>query len=115
MKYKFSRSANDWYIDLPEFIEKGGSQGDLQMVEGADKMLDFIAGIEDTVELLLSTTPIENSDILIQKEICDPLKGGAIYFLAEFEGKNLNQSLWLCNVTEFVFGNLPKMIFIKRV
>ena len=38
--YKFIKTGLDWYIDLPEFLEQGGSIGDLQMVDGADKMLD---------------------------------------------------------------------------
>lgn len=33
-----------WYMDLPEYLEQGGSKGDLAMVAGADTMLDSIAG-----------------------------------------------------------------------
>lgn len=42
--HRFVREDNSWYIDLPEYIEQGGSKGDLEMVSGADTMLDIIAG-----------------------------------------------------------------------
>ncbi len=44
-QYKFIKTGKEWHVDLPEYIEQGGSVGDLQMVEGADAMLDFIAGV----------------------------------------------------------------------
>lgn len=46
-EYKFIKEGRDWFIDLPEYIEGGGSKGDLQMVEGADKMLDMMAEEKD--------------------------------------------------------------------
>jgi hypothetical protein len=42
--YSFIKEGRDWYIDLPEYLETGGNKGDLQMVEDADQMLDFISG-----------------------------------------------------------------------
>jgi hypothetical protein len=41
--YRFIKTRPEWYIDLPEFIEQGGSEGDLQMVEGADNMQQMMA------------------------------------------------------------------------
>ena len=41
--YKFVKESRDWYIELPEFLENGGSKGDLQMVEGTDTLLDIIS------------------------------------------------------------------------
>jgi len=37
-KYRFIKDGIKWYIDLPEYLEQGGTMGDLEMVEGADKM-----------------------------------------------------------------------------
>jgi hypothetical protein len=47
--YRFIKEGTEWYIDLPEYIENGGSKGDLQMVEGADTMLDIISAGGDEV------------------------------------------------------------------
>jgi hypothetical protein len=113
--YRFIKEGRDWYIDLPEFIENGGSKGDLQMVEGADKMLDVISEGKDEVSLFIDEVSFEGSDELILTERCDPYIGGGYYILKIFEGKEINQNMWLCAVTEYVFGNLPEKIFIKKV
>lgn len=113
-KYKFTKSGYDWYIDLPEFIEQGGSIGDLQMVDGADKMLDLMAGNETSVTLCISKDQFQEADVLELTEKCDPYVGGGYYILKNYEGKEINRTMWLCKVTEFVFGDIPLQIFIKR-
>jgi len=50
-QHRFVHEESGWYIDLPEYLEQGGSKGDLQMVSGADTMLDIIAGKENQVTL----------------------------------------------------------------
>lgn len=112
--YTFIKTGRDWYIDLPEFIEQGGSAGDLQMVDGADKMLDMMAGEEHSVMLYVSRDPFDGADLLSLTEKCDPYMGGAYYFMKTYEGQEVNRTMWLCQVTEFVFGDLPPEIFVKR-
>ena len=113
--YRFIKEGRDWYIDLPEYLEQGGSKGDLQMVEGADKMLDMIAKKTDTVYLLIDEKQFHNADMLYLIERCDPYIGGGYYLLPVFEENEVNQKMWLCAVIEFVFGRVPEKIFIKRV
>ena len=112
--YKFIKNGNDWYIDLPEFIERGGSAGDLQMVDGADKMLDIMAGSRSSVTLQIATEEFEGADLLRLAEKCDPTIGGGYYILQQYEGEIINRTMWLCQVTEFVFGDIPEKIFVKR-
>jgi len=112
--YRFIRTGREWYIDLPEFIEQGGSIGDLQMVDGADKMLDMIAGQQSQVKLVISKENFEGADVLVLTEKCDPYIGGAYYFMKEYHGQEIRHTMWLCQVTEFVFGELPTEIFVKR-
>jgi hypothetical protein len=112
--YRFLKEGQDWYIDLPEFIESGGSKGDLQMVEGADKMLDMIAKGGQEVSLAIDRSLFAGSDKLMLTERCYPYIGGGYYNLKTFEGKEINQTMWLCAVTEYVFGDLPEEIFIRR-
>jgi hypothetical protein len=112
--YRFIKEGRDWYIDLPEYLENGGSKADLQMVEGADKMLDYISEGKNTVMLSIDRITFTGSDELRLIERCDPFVGGGYYNLQTFEGKELNQTMWLCAVTEYVFGDLPEQIFIKR-
>lgn len=112
--YKFTKTGQAWYIDLPEFIEQGGSVDDLQMVDGADKMLDLMAGNESSVMVYAAKEPFEGADVLVLTEKCDPYIGGGYYLMAQYEGQEINQTMWLCQVTEFVFGDIPPQIFVKR-
>lgn len=113
--YRFIKEEGKWYIDLPAYLEHGGNKADLQMVEGADTMLDIISREEDVVSLTLHRAPFPGSDVLQLMEKCDPSVGGGYYRLQRFEGTSFNQIMWLCAVTEYVFGDLPELIFIKRV
>lgn len=112
--YKFIKSGQDWYIDLPEFIQQGGSVGDLQMVDGADKMLDMMAENESSVIVFVSKEQFDGADVLTLTEKCDPYIGGGYYLMKRYEGKEINRTMWLCQVTEFIFGDIPLYIFVKR-
>lgn len=112
--YTFIKTGQDWYIDLPEYIEQGGNKGDLQMVDGADKMLDMMAGNQDFVILNIAREQFDGADMLILTEKCDPLIGGGYYLMTSYEGQEIYRTMWLCQVTEFVFGELPQQIFVKR-
>jgi hypothetical protein len=112
--YRFIKAGDDWFIDLPEYIEQGGSAGDLQMVDGADTMLDVMADKSDSVTLTVSTEPFEGADELVLTEKCDPFIGGGYYLMKTYKGQPINKSMWLCQVTEFVFGDLPERIFVRQ-
>jgi len=113
--HRFYKDGTSWYIDLPAYLEEGGSLGDLLMVAGADTMLDHMAGGEKEVTVELSTTPFPGADELELTEKCDPSMGGAYYLLRTYEGSPINHRMWLCGVTEYVFGYLPERIYIRRL
>jgi hypothetical protein len=83
--YKFLKEGKEWFIDLPAYLEQGGSKRDLQMVEGADTMLDRIAGNNTEVVLNIDRTNFPGADELKLTERCDPIVGGGYYFLESFE------------------------------
>lgn len=112
--HRFIREGIGWYIDLPEYLEQGGDKGDLQMVSGADTMLDIIAESENEVTLQIDTSAFDAADELVLTELCDPILGGGYYHMKKFEDKVVNKDLWLCEVTRFVFGDIPERIYIKR-
>ena len=112
--YKFVKQDNNWYIDLPEYLEQGGSMGDLQMVDGADKMLDLMAGNNNSVNVSISEEPFDDADKVVLIEKCDPYIGGGYYFMKTYEEQAIDRTMWLCQVTEFVFGKLPEQIFVRR-
>ena len=112
--YMFVKEGSEWYIDLPEYLEQGGAKRDLQMVEGADTMLDVMAERGSTVVLNMAEEPFEGADELVLVEKCDPSMGGGYYLMEKYNGKAVNQRMWLCQVTEFVFGKLPERFFVKQ-
>lgn len=113
-QHRFYREGGGWYIDLPEYLESGGSKGDLAMVAGADTMLDIVAGKNKDVTLQMAVQPFEGADELVLTQLCEPSMGGGYYFMKNFEGKEVAQSMWLCDVTNFVFGYIPERIYVKR-
>ena len=114
-QHRFVRESGGWYIDLPEYLAQGGSKGDLAMVSGADTMLDIISGKDNELTLQIDTEPFSGADELLLTELCDPLLGGGYYQMKQFEGKAVNQDMWLCEVTRFVFSTIPPKIYFKRI
>lgn len=109
--YRFYKANfNQWYCDIPEWL---GSVSDLEMVSGADTMLDYFAKGETEVFLTLSTDSFTSPGCLKFIEE-DKNHGGAWYILESYGDDNLNLKMWLCDVTKFVFGYLPKKIYIQQ-
>jgi len=110
--YKFVKEdTGRWYIDLPDWQ---GVKADLEMVEGADTMLDHVGEGSKIVELILAEEPFGGSSELQLIEDYKDHVGGGIYLLKEYEGQIVNQQMWLCDVTKFVFGKLPPFIYFKK-
>lgn len=113
-KFRFNKDEmNMWFIDLPEWT---GSKSDLQMVLGADNMLDIIAQGDDTVTLYLSTEPFNGANVLtwLSDGIPgDATVGGGMYRLHQYKGIVFDLDMWLCDVTRFVFGDMPKLIYFN--
>jgi hypothetical protein len=120
MKF-YKDTDNKWYADVPEWT---GEKWELEMVYGADTMLDIIAQGENIVHLnLLNKDPRINTDnleelpIALQIDTLTKIKdtpdiGGALYLMKSWRGVELNIEVWLCHVTSFVFGELPETIYI---
>lgn len=118
-----------WYADLPEFLEKGfGTKSNLLMVDGADSLLDIISGNTNYTQLKLGVTEFEGFDAVLDKikigknqELLDqighaPVEYGAYYLLKDYQGETINHRLWLCPVTEYVFGGYyPDQIFFQKL
>lgn len=112
-RFKFEKEMNDWFVVLPEWE---GSKADLQMVMGADTFLDILCEGEWHVWLTLSTEPFENSNTLelihygVEPSEED-LEQGAWYKMKSYRGIEFDLDMWLCEVTRFVFGHLPRTIY----
>jgi len=109
-EYKFKKeSTGKWYIELPDYP---GPKEDLQMVEGADTMLDIMAQENDTVSLILSDKYFEGGHYLEFIREATELENGAYYKLPYYNSIYYNLEIWLCDVTKYVFGKFPEQIFL---
>ena len=110
-RYRFYKTEyGSWYIDLPNWE---GSIGELQMVAGADTLLDSLSDNKSDLYVDISTTsePGFAKLSLIQKK---PF-GGADYKLDHYNKEYINHEMWLCDVTSFVFNSFPEEIYFKVV
>lgn len=108
----YKNEISEWYADLPEWE---GSIDDLQMVAGADIMLDILAQGNMEISLIFSDEPITNSEtISIISET--PGIGGATYFITTLFGIYFDFEIWLCDVTKYVFKSdkMPHKIYLAR-
>jgi hypothetical protein len=111
--YVFVKEDNCWYVDLPEYLARGGSKADLKLVEGADELLHLIARRKKMVSVQLDIAPFDDADVLELTELCDAPKGGGYYLMRTCRNRPINKTLWLCDVALFVFGDMPERIYIK--
>jgi hypothetical protein len=110
-KHRFYKTTEGtWYIDLPDWR---GSKGELQMVAGADTLLDEISDGKDDVTLEVSISPQPGFDIM--QKVDNKMWGGADYKLILYHNHAVEKELWLCDVTTFVFNDFPDYIYFKKI
>lgn len=108
--FLFTKEDNgDWFVELPEWE---GSKADLQMVAGADDMLEYMSEGSNVVRATLSEEHFVGSDEIKFIRTADEIGNGAMYKLAKYKGINLDLEMWLCDVTKFVYGHFPQSIYI---
>ena len=123
----FLKEDGIWYADLPEFLEQGlGTKANLMMVDGADTFLDLLSSAGQSISLKISRDPFKGQDGFLLKDGTGlnaallelighaPVTYGAYYNVALLKGKPYQHRLWLCPVTEYVFGGgYPDKIYFS--
>ena len=121
----FVKREGHWYINLPEFLEKGlGERDSLKMVDGADTFLDIITQGSNRVSILINTDEFGGYDAMLKRE---PLKenkavnnpaaqNGAHYLIDTLNGKPFNHRLWFGAALEYLLlGNFPERVYLKTL
>ena len=95
-----------WYVDLPNWPY---AHEELEMVNGADKLLDYLT-LDDKLVSLEVYTEEPTIGEYITYSLTDHDDYGGTY-------KNQNPyaevpEIWLCNVTHFVLGEHPENLYI---
>ena len=127
-KITFIKEIGLWYAYLPEFLEQGfGTKNNLLMVDGADSFLDLLSGGGDRVTLDISLEEFNGYQAKMNKVVMgknqelldsvghEPVEYGAYYEVRELDGSSFLLRLWLCPVTEYVFGDYPKGMWVRMV
>lgn len=105
----YKEEENKWYVDLPEWIEQGGTKNDLEMVCGADVFLDLLSKLTHEVHVTFSNEPFEGYVYELHKTAEDELGGSYIVFSPLI----YPLEVWLCNVTKYIFKEFPQIIFLR--
>ena len=98
-----------WYVELPDYP---GPKGDLQMVAGADTMLDIIAQGRNECVLTVSDVQFNGAEVL--KLLTGYHEEHGDYILESYKGKRIDHKMWLCPVVTYVFGILPEFIYFRE-
>lgn len=111
MRLKFVKEdSKNWYIDLPNWT---GRKSALQMVAGADTLLDLISCGTDEVILFVSNHDFDGAEVITK--VRKSWFNGADYHCKTYKGVEINHDLWLCNVTKFVLGYFPEKIYFAKL
>ena len=107
----YKEEDNTWYADIPDYICQGGEKADLQMVAGADNMLDILSNNGDSITLRIYENNEEPEKYVV-----------SLWLLKEDEIPNYNCningyefSIWLCGVTKWLYGYYPEVLYINKV
>jgi len=96
-----------WYADVKGWP---GPKNMLLMVDGADTFLDYLSNNGEEVTLDISLAPKKDYQVLNYSHP-HPAGDGA-YYIANMKGRD--HKLWLCGVTEFVFGFMPEEVWYRK-
>lgn len=103
--FEFELLIDKWYVVLPDWV---GDKEELEMVSGADSFLYILAQGEQKVTINVSENTFDGYKYKL--EFIDHASGGGDYHLIS---EMFEFPVWLCHVTKFVFGYLPKNLYIS--
>ena len=104
---RFYKEAGMWYADVNGWP---GPKAMLLMVDGADTFLDYLSNNGEEVTLDLS---LRSKTGLRCVELSIPSPRQRWRLLLNSNGNN-EHILWLCGVTEFVFGHMPVEVWYRK-
>ena len=95
-----------WFVVLPDYE---GDQEDLEMVGGADKLLDYLTEDNMCVKLIVDDENVHydwNRLDLVSHD-----DSGGTYEVSGVDG--FDQEIWLCNVVHELYWDHPEVIYFK--
>ncbi len=128
MQLRFYKEDNRWYLDSVKYIEQGGTKAELEMVSGADRLLQLLSSYSVNVpkhpydiwaELGYVQEVRYASDVVLDIQTVPFVGANTLMKLPEegwYTQLNDGHLLWLCPVTLFIFdGVYPDFIYYKKI
>ncbi|WP_207493246.1 DUF6717 family protein [Aridibaculum aurantiacum] len=112
--YTFFKQNGGWHATVPTPEKKGNRQAYLDMVDGADTMLNIMSDGKDKVTLAFNTEPFEDAEEIELVSSCKPFLDGGYYLMREHDGKQINAEMWICDVSRLAFGAVPEKIYVRK-
>ena len=106
----FEKEEKKWYIVLPEWT---GRKSALQMVHGADTLLNYMAEGKREVCMYVEEEPFDGSECLTLIRKC--WINGADYKIETYKNFEIKHKVWLCDVTKVVLGEFPEKIYFAKL
>lgn len=111
----FKRWYYDW--DKDHLFKWAFKDGNLEMVAGADDICEYFSNGRQyfKVDVIISKTKLNKKNY--EEFVRKPLEGNflnKIFYGAEYTNSKINDTIWICPVTLFVFGKYPKFLYIKN-
>jgi hypothetical protein len=117
----FYKEEERWYVDIPEYLEEGGNEDNLEMVLGTDDLLEELSNKGEEITLLLTVDSAEirekeqipaytqhNWEYLIRADYI-PTSSGKYY-----TGYN-SRYIWLSPLWAWIFQMYPQYVYYKVV
>lgn len=113
-KFEFEKDPdNRWYVILPNYP---GDRSDLEMVSGADELLDILSNYQtNRVKLDVSERILdrEDYDVVIDNYKHDDPGDYVATIINNDSGDYSYLNIWLCPVLQFVYGYYPDTLYMK--
>jgi hypothetical protein len=110
----YYKIGNRWYLDFPEYIEKGGEAEDLERVGAFHDFLEMASKGEETICFHMDTKLFEGADVF---ELTGSTgeKTGGYYQISSYQGKAVDYELWFNTVIYSDQKELPQTIYLKKI
>ncbi|HEV7330105.1 MAG TPA: DUF6717 family protein [Flavisolibacter sp.] len=110
----YYKIAGRWYLDAPEYLEKGGDPDALERIGAFHDLLEIAAEGASSVVFHMDTAPFEGAD---RCEWCGSSGGdtGGYYRIHRFRGQVLDMEVWFNTPIYYENPVFPKTIYFKRV
>jgi hypothetical protein len=108
----FQKSCIDqkWYLCYPEYR---GPIADLEIVEGAELLLNELSDNLSLLKFQISTTTFEGASMIFKKLNETSDEKGANYQL--YYNDFPTHQVWFCGVLEHLMGRFPDALYAKKI